>query len=376
MKRKKKQMNIISDTMEKYCKSCGRVFKDSDFKICPYCGNQLSTRTGRQSIPRKLRHQVFQRDGYRCRECGATNKQTRLHVDHIKPVAKGGTNDLSNLQTLCEACNRAKYTDEWVGGLYDGSHSNFKRNNRVSDSKLYESNGMQKEINMNKQSEKKHHEAESRRETTQDKINRWKRAGWGATQEEMERWEQARKDKGATNYNLKIPCPVCGKLIKAKALRCKYCKTMLKEYKNKPEYQKKLREEIIESKKANKGFQVCPNCNKEIPKNELGFVGKARRAQDRHKRSMVGQTSWVQDKTKQANREKDRREKFIKEKNRKEEARLKSESTVVTGEVKCLGEGTYRYTYKTSDGQKGSIYGSSIEDLKIKSRQYKIQWNP
>ena len=88
--------------MEKYCKQCGRVFK--------------STRTGRQSIPRKLRHQVFQRDGYRCRECGATNKQTRLHVDHIKPVAKGGTNDLNNLQTLCEECNKAKYTDEWVGG--------------------------------------------------------------------------------------------------------------------------------------------------------------------------------------------------------------------------------------------------------------------
>ena len=102
--------------MEKYCKQCGRVFKKSDFKICPYCGNQLSTRAGRQHIPRKLRHQVFQRDGYRCRECGATNKQTRLHVDHIKPVAKGGTNDLNNLQTLCEECNKAKYTDEWVGG--------------------------------------------------------------------------------------------------------------------------------------------------------------------------------------------------------------------------------------------------------------------
>ena len=103
--------------MEKYCSSCGRVFKDSDFKICPYCGNKLSSRIGRQPIPRKLRHQVFKRDGYRCRECGATNKQTRLHVDHIKPVARGGTNDLSNLQTLCEECNKSKYTDEWVGGV-------------------------------------------------------------------------------------------------------------------------------------------------------------------------------------------------------------------------------------------------------------------
>ena len=83
-------------------------------------------RHGRQPLPRKLRHQVFQRDGYRCRECGATNKQTRLHVDHIKPVAKGGTNDLSNLQTLCEACNRAKYTDEWVGGNYNSMKKKIK----------------------------------------------------------------------------------------------------------------------------------------------------------------------------------------------------------------------------------------------------------
>ena len=131
-----------------------------------------------------------------------------------------------------------------------------------------------------------------------------------------------------------------------------------------------------EQARKDKGATQKKIDRKKQPKKELGFVEKARRAQDRHKRSMVGQTSWVQDKTKQANLEKDRRKKFIKEKNRKEEARLKSESTVVTGEVKCLGEGTYRYTYKTSDGQKGSIYGSSIEDLKIKSRQYKIQWNP
>ena len=70
----------------------------------------------RKSIPGRLRHKVFQRDGYRCRECGATNKETTLHVDHIKPVSKGGTNDLNNLQTLCEKCNLAKHTDEWVGG--------------------------------------------------------------------------------------------------------------------------------------------------------------------------------------------------------------------------------------------------------------------
>ena len=105
--------------MEKYCKSCGRVFDDLNFKICPYCGSELATRYGRQPIPRKLRHEVFKRDGYRCRECGASKDETSLEIDHILPVAKGGTNDIDNLQTLCRECNRMKHTDEWVGGETD-----------------------------------------------------------------------------------------------------------------------------------------------------------------------------------------------------------------------------------------------------------------
>ena len=105
--------------MEKYCKSCGKIFNDLNFKICPYCGGELDTRYGRQPIPRKLRHEVFKRDGYRCRECGASKDETSLEIDHILPVAKGGTNDIDNLQTLCRECNRMKHTDEWVGGETD-----------------------------------------------------------------------------------------------------------------------------------------------------------------------------------------------------------------------------------------------------------------
>ena len=105
--------------MEKYCKKCGRVFKDSDFKLCPYCGNQLSTREGRQPIPLELRHEVFKRDGYRCVECGSSKDETSLEIDHIIPVSKGGTNDINNLQTLCKECNRAKRSRTWVGGKTD-----------------------------------------------------------------------------------------------------------------------------------------------------------------------------------------------------------------------------------------------------------------
>lgn len=105
--------------MEKYCKSCGRVFNDLKFKLCPFCGAELNTRHGRQHIPRKLRHEVFKRDGYRCRECGASKDETSLEIDHIVPVARGGTNDIDNLQTLCRECNRMKLTDTWVGGSTD-----------------------------------------------------------------------------------------------------------------------------------------------------------------------------------------------------------------------------------------------------------------
>lgn len=73
----------------------------------------------REHIPARLRHEVFKRDNYRCRECGATNNDTTLEIDHIVPVAKGGSNNLSNLQTLCKACNRAKHTRTWVGGRSD-----------------------------------------------------------------------------------------------------------------------------------------------------------------------------------------------------------------------------------------------------------------
>lgn len=86
----------------------------------------------REHIPARLRHEVFKRDNYRCRECGATNKETTLEIDHIVPVSKGGSNSLSNLQTLCKKCNRAKHTRTWVGGATDSS----SRRNKVKEIKL------------------------------------------------------------------------------------------------------------------------------------------------------------------------------------------------------------------------------------------------
>lgn len=64
----------------------------------------------------KIRHVLFKKANYRCEECGATNKETRLEIDHVVPWVKGGQTIIENLQVLCITCNRVKHTDTWRAG--------------------------------------------------------------------------------------------------------------------------------------------------------------------------------------------------------------------------------------------------------------------
>jgi 5-methylcytosine-specific restriction endonuclease McrA len=63
-----------------------------------------------ERIPLTLSERVFilNRDKKTCRICGRKAPDVSLEVDHIIPVDKGGTNDPSNLETLCFDCNRGK----------------------------------------------------------------------------------------------------------------------------------------------------------------------------------------------------------------------------------------------------------------------------
>lgn len=72
-------------------------------------GKNKKSKRKRTHIPRGLRHEVFKRDNYTCVECGAKKSDgATLHVDHIIPVSKGGSDELDNLQTLCKDCNLNK----------------------------------------------------------------------------------------------------------------------------------------------------------------------------------------------------------------------------------------------------------------------------
>ena len=68
-----------------------------------YC-RQHKPRNGSTRQWRNTREVVLARDGYLCLECG----QPAQHVDHIVPVEKGGSDALSNLQSLCAKHNLQK----------------------------------------------------------------------------------------------------------------------------------------------------------------------------------------------------------------------------------------------------------------------------
>lgn len=63
------------------------------------------TTARREAIPPEVRAFVWERDEGKCVRCGAEDD---LQFDHVIPVAKGGGNEIGNVQILCGDCNRLK----------------------------------------------------------------------------------------------------------------------------------------------------------------------------------------------------------------------------------------------------------------------------
>jgi hypothetical protein len=68
--------------------------------------NQSSNK--KDTIPKKLRFEVFKRDSFTCIYCGRRPPEVVLHADHRIPEAGGGETTILNLVTSCLDCNLGK----------------------------------------------------------------------------------------------------------------------------------------------------------------------------------------------------------------------------------------------------------------------------
>ena len=75
------------------------------YSIEIYEEERLRLQSLRRAVPANLRHQIFERDGFKCTACGSTEN---LAADHVIPFSKGGPTVIENLATLCRSCNSKK----------------------------------------------------------------------------------------------------------------------------------------------------------------------------------------------------------------------------------------------------------------------------
>ncbi|WP_052590840.1 HNH endonuclease [Luteipulveratus mongoliensis] len=58
------------------------------------------------AVTKRTRFEVLRRDNYTCRYCRSS--EGALTIDHVTPVALGGTDDPDNLVACCKDCNAGK----------------------------------------------------------------------------------------------------------------------------------------------------------------------------------------------------------------------------------------------------------------------------
>lgn len=89
----------------KLCASCRQTFVE---QRCPRCSTswQTSKRSGSTTAWRRLRLSVFADQSFVCAVDGCTRLTEEL--DHIVPVARGGTDVRENVQGLCREHHREK----------------------------------------------------------------------------------------------------------------------------------------------------------------------------------------------------------------------------------------------------------------------------
>ena len=105
---------------KKSCIVCGveMEIRTNNVKYCLFCA--LERRRSRKMSDR--RKSLFRSDESwsrvkkifmnTCPSCKLSEPEVRLEIDHIRPLSRGGSDDLDNIQVLCGRCNMRKFTKD------------------------------------------------------------------------------------------------------------------------------------------------------------------------------------------------------------------------------------------------------------------------
>lgn len=81
-------------------------------KLSASPGKPINRGGDTRNIPKKLRFQILERDGFKCKYCGKGPpwqvSSLELEIDHVVSWADGGRTVPENLITSCRDCNRGK----------------------------------------------------------------------------------------------------------------------------------------------------------------------------------------------------------------------------------------------------------------------------
>jgi 5-methylcytosine-specific restriction protein A len=73
---------------------------------------------GRIKFTKEQRVKISKKFNNKCNICKCCIKDTKFHIDHIRALSNGGTNEKSNLQPLCKSCHMVKTSNEHESGQY------------------------------------------------------------------------------------------------------------------------------------------------------------------------------------------------------------------------------------------------------------------
>jgi hypothetical protein len=76
----------------------------------------------------KIRKEVYNRDDYKCVNCGRGGRTSgvELHAHHVVPKSKGGTHEKTNLITVCDECHNAIHGNSKAPTAHKGDESGLE----------------------------------------------------------------------------------------------------------------------------------------------------------------------------------------------------------------------------------------------------------